>query len=186
MSYGRNFFFLSTPEGAHRRGRYWLDDTATPIGAPVKLSATGDDGLGRLGVELATGDQAKPTPGAGGVLVYEYIQYIGVDENLVTYSDLDLAPAGAAVQVVNGTETKVGYNNTTATTFLTRTGYPDARIMVAGVGATTTVEVGEFLTPGVGNDTDGYWAVTTTPANAWLTVTHVNGDTGLVEAVINF
>jgi len=59
-------------------------------------------------------------------------------------------------------------------------------VMVAGVAATSTVEVGEFLTPGVGTDDDGYWAVTTDPTEAWLVVTHVDGSTGLCEAILNF
>jgi hypothetical protein len=188
MSYGRNFEFRSTPEGAQRAGRYFLDET-TPvvIGAPVILSADGaTDAVGRLGVELATGAQDKPAPGTGGVLVYEHILHVGVDPYLTTYSDFDTAPAGEAVQVINGTEVKVAYKNTTAETFLTRTGYPSARVMVAGVSGSTTLAVGDFLTPGVGNDTDGYWAETGTATEAWLVVTFINNSTGEVEARLNF
>jgi hypothetical protein len=58
--------------------------------------------------------------------------------------------------------------------------------MVAGVAATSTVEVGEYLTVGVGTDDDGYWAVTTDADEAWLVVTHVDGSTGLCEAILNF
>ena len=186
--YGRNFHFLVTPRQGERAGRYFLDETSpVPIGAPVKLTASGDTDSGaRLGVELATGAQAKPVPGTGGILVYEHIQFLGVDPNEVTYSDFDTAPAKAAVQVVNGTTVKVGLTNTTDTSFLVRAGYPATRVMVDGVGATTTVEVGDFLTPGDGNDTDGYWEVTATAANAWLVVTAVDGPTGLVEARLNF
>jgi hypothetical protein len=186
MSYGRNFEFRSTPSGAERAGRYFLD-SATPVvlGAPVVLSGD-SDAVGRLGVELATGAQDKPLPGTGGVLVYEHIQHIGVDPYLTTYSDFDTAPAGEAVQVVNGSAVKVAYKNTTDETFLTRTGYPTARIMVAGVSGATTVAVGNFLTPGVGNDEDGYWAETSDAAEAWLVVTSVNTTTGEVEARLNF
>lgn len=187
MSYGRNFSFRSTPEGGNRAGRYYLDgSTNLPIGVPVVLSGEADASTGRLGVELATGAQAKPAPGKGGVLVYEHIQHIGLDPFLYTYSDYDTVPAGEAVQVINGDSVKVAFKNTTATSFLTRSNYPTARVMVAGLGATPTVAVGDFLTPGTGNDTAGYWAETATAANAWLVVTAVNASTGEVEARVNF
>lgn len=185
MSYGRNFAFRSTPKGAERAGRYFLDDSSRPIGVPVVLSGN-SDAVGRLGVELATGAQDKPAPGTGGVLVYEHIQYIGVDPGLTTYSDLDTAPAGQPVQVINGTTVKVAFTNTEDDTFLTRTNYPTPRVMVAGAGATPTLEVGDFLTPGVGNDEDGYWAETADADEAWLVVTYIDNDTGLVEARFNF
>lgn len=187
MSYGRNFSFRVTPKGGNRAGRYYLDGSDDlPIGAPVVLSGEEDSSTGRLGVELATGDQAKPKPGTGGILVYEHIQPIGQDPYLYTYSDYDTAPAGEAVQVVNGDDVKVAFKNTTATSFLTRSNYPTARVMVAGLGATPTVAVGDYLTPGTGNNTAGYWAETATEANAWLVVTAVNASTGEVEARVNF
>ena len=81
MSYGRNFSFRVSPKGGQRAGRYFLDgSTDLPIGAPVVLS--GDkDAVGRLGVQLATGAQAKPVPGKGGILVYEHIQPIGINHH---------------------------------------------------------------------------------------------------------
>lgn len=186
MSYGRNFEFRVTPKSGERAGRYFLDTaTAVPIGAPVVLSGEVDSG-GRLGVELASQASNKPAPGTGGILVFEHIQFIGVDPAANTYSDFDTAPALAGVQVISGSSVKVGLKNTTDTNFLTREGYPAARVMVDGVGATTTVEVGDFLTPGVGDDTDGYWEATATAAEAWLIVTAVNGSTGEVEARLNF
>lgn len=186
MSYGRNFDFLVPPQGGQRAGRYFNDEgAALPIGAPVVITSD-ENTLGLLGVELATGDQAKPAPGKGGIVVYEHIVYDGVDPVINTYSDLDTAPDGAAVQVISGSEVKVLLRNTTATTFLSRTSYPNARVMVAGLGATPTVAVGNYLTPGTGNDTDGYWAETATAANAWLIVTKVNASTGEVEARLNF
>jgi hypothetical protein len=116
MSYGRNFQFRSTPVGAQRAGRYFLDsETAIPIGAPVELSGTSDD-VGRLGVQLATGVTARPDAGTAGIAVFEHIQYIGVDPGLTTYSDMDTVPPGAALQVVNGTSVKIALTNTTATT----------------------------------------------------------------------
>ena len=59
--------------------------------------------------------------------------------------------------------------------------------MVAGVSiATPTVAVGNFLTPGTGNDTDGYWAETSDAAEAWLVVTAIDAATDTVECVLNF
>lgn len=186
MSYGRNFEFRSTPEHGERAGRYFLDSaTNLAIGVPVVLSGE-VDAVGRLGVELATGETVKPLPGQGGVVVYEHIQSIGVDPYATTYSDFDFVPAGEPVQVVNGTANKVAFKNTTDDTFLTRSSYPTARVMVAGMGATPTLEVGAMLTPGAGDDSDGYWAETATAANAWLVVTAVNTTTGEAEARLNF
>jgi hypothetical protein len=186
MSYGRNFGFRVTPDGGDRSGRYYNDDNIPlVIGAPVVITGN-DDGLGRLGVELATGDQAAPLPGKGGILVYEWIQFLGVDPVITTYSDFGTAPIGKAVQVVSGPEVKVELKNTTQDSFLARADYPTPRVMVAGLGATPTISVGDKLTPGVGNDTDGYWAETSTTANAWLIVTYVDVERGLVEARLNF
>lgn len=187
MSYGRNFGFLVTPKGGQRAGRYALDGTSIPIGAPVVI--TGDsDALGLLEVTLATGAQAKPAPGKGGIAVYEHAPqaFNGVDPVITTYSDIDRVPAGGAVQVISGSEIKVVLKNTTDTTFLSRANYPAARTMVAGVGATPTVAVGDFLTPGTGNDNAGYWAETSNAAEAWLVVTKVDAARGEVEARLNF
>lgn len=186
MSYGRNFEFRITPRQGERGARFFLDSAdELVIGAPVILTGE-QDAVRRQGVELATGEQAPPKPGQGGILVYEHIQSLGVDPWETTYSDFDTAPAGAAVQVVRGQTVKVAFKNTTATSFYTRTGYPTARTMVDGIGATPDVEVGDYLTPGVGTDADGYWAKTTDPAEAWLIVTDVNHDTGEVEAQLAF
>ncbi len=190
MTYGRNFEFRVPPHGGQRSGRFYLDETTdTPIGAPVLVDTSGsEDSLGLLPVNLATTDQAKPDPGMGGILVYEHGPggFAGDDPWLTTYSDKDKAPAGKSVQVVSGTDVKVVLRNTDDETFLNSRDY-DGRVMVAGVGvATPTVVVGDMLTPGVGDDTNGYWAETSTAANAWLIVTKVDNDRKEVEARVNF
>lgn len=188
-NYGPHFEFRWSPRHGNRAGRYFTPD-AVVIGAPVNLtSPLATDATGLRSVSLATGAQAKPKPGSGGILVFEYSPWAfrGDDQNLTTYSDKDFAPAGAAVQVVNGEDVKVAYRNTTQDTFLNRTDYPHPRVMVAGLSlATPTIRVGEYLTPGTGNDTDGYWAETSNADEAWLIVTYVNGDTGEIEARLNF
>ena len=187
MANSRNFEFRVSPDGGQRGGRYVLGgSTDLPLGVPVVTNDTVDS-LGRSEVELATGEQAKPLSGEGGILVYEEIMYQGVDPVLTTYSDMDTVPVGKAVQVVNGGEVKVALTNTEDGNFLGRTGYPAGRIMVAGVSiATPTVAVGDYLTPGTGDDDNGYWAGTSTAANAWLVVLNVDYDTDTVECRVNF
>jgi len=137
-------------------------------------------------VTLATGGQA-PKPGLTGILVYEWgpAAFAGNDPYLTTYSDKDYAPLGAAVQLVSDPDVKVVFKNTVATTFLVNRSYT-GRIMVAGMGATPTIAVGDMLTPGVGDDTNGYWAETSTAANAWLYVTGVDTVRSEVEARFAF
>lgn len=187
-NYGRNFEFRAAPRGAHRGGRYYFaGETNIPIGAPVKYDASKDENeLGLLPVVLATGDQARPFNGMGGVVVFEHAPaaFTGYDEAITTYSDIDFVPAGKAVQVVSGTEVKVVLRNTEDRDFLGRA--YDGRLMVAGAGATPTVAVGNYLTPGTGNDGAGYWAETATAANAWLVVTKVDTARGEVEAKFVF
>lgn len=175
----RNFEFRVPPRSGERDGR-WATAAELVIGVPVKLDADGDvNELGMPAVELATGAQA-PQPGLSGILYYEHIQYLGDDPHLTTWSDKGTAPAGAAVQVISGDTVKLAFRNTTEQTFLNSRTYP-GRVMVAG-----TPEVGDLLTPGTGNDTDGYWAVNATASNAWLVVTAVDAATGLVEARLRF
>jgi hypothetical protein len=146
-----------------------------------------ENALGLLPVSLATSAQATPLPGMGGIAVYEHAPaaFAGNDPFLTTYSDIDTVPAGKAVQVVSGTDVKVVFRNTEDRTFLNTRDY-EGRVMVAGLGATPTVEVGELLSPGVGNGNSGYWAVTAVATEAWLVVTKVDNARGEVEAKFVF
>lgn len=191
-NYGRNFAFRIPPEGNERPGRFVSPSTGNhlPIGVPVQADVSeAVDTLGRQPIELVTG--AAPTPkGNAGILVYEYAPaaFAGDDPFLVTYSDKDTAPLGASVQVVHGPGIKVVLTNTLDTAVgVDFTGvYGTQRIIVAGIGATPTVIVGDYLTPGTGNDTAGYWAETGSAANAWLVVTHVDTVRHEVEAELVF
>jgi hypothetical protein len=189
MSYHRNFEFRVSPKGGQRAGRFYVA-AATLIGAPVKITNDADPSsqeLGLIEVELATGAQA-PTKGLSGILAYEFKGaegYAGDDPFLTTYSDKALAPAGAAVQVVSGDTVKVAFRNTDALTVMNTRAYA-ARTMVDELGATPAVSIGDWLTPGVGTDTDGYWAKTETESEAWLVVTGVDTDLGEVEARMLF
>jgi hypothetical protein len=188
-NYGRNFHFRVPPVGGQRAGRYYLaGETDLPIGAPVVVDTSGDENdLGLLPVELAAADAARPVSGMGGILVYEHgpAAFAGDDALLTTYSDKLDAPAGKAVQVVSGDTVKVVFVNTEDRTFLNTRDY-EGRVFVAGAGATPTVAVGNYLTPGAGDGTDGYWKETADVADAWLVVTKVDTDRGEVEARLLF
>lgn len=187
MSYGRNFDFRVPPHSGQRAGRYSNGATAIAIGAPVKATGA-EDSLGRLVVALATGAQA-PIVGIHGVAVFEYKGsegWAGDDPFLTTYSDKDTVPANAGVQVVSGDAVKVVFKNTAARTFLHTRAYA-GRKMVAGIGqATPTVAVGDYLTPGTGDDTSGYWAETASASNAWMVVTKIDNARAEVEARLLF
>lgn len=189
MSYGRNFEFRVPPHGGQRGARYALAAgvTGLPIGAPVSMDNS-DDGEGRSTVTHAA-DAASPVPGADGIAVYEYAPagFAGDDPWLTTYSDKDTVPALAAVQVVSGDTVKVVLRNTVDRTFLETRAY-EGRTMVAGLGATPSLAVGDYLEPyGSGrSDVNGYWKETATLANAWLVITSVDSARGEVEARMLF
>lgn len=187
-TYGRNLEFRVPPESEGRAGRFSTPLGAViPIGAPIQAdTAAGLDGLNLQIIKLATGAQA-PVGGQMGIAVYEYgpAAFAGEDPMLTTYSDKDLLVPGRAVQVVAGPYVKVVFTNTTSRIFLGTRTYP-GRIMVAGMGATPTVTVGAFLSPGTGTDVAGYWAVSGSAANAWMVVTSVDAVRQEVEARMLF
>lgn len=204
-TYGNNVEFRVPPKGSARGGRFAAPQailsgsgvgggTAAgstagagliPIGAPVVAdTAAGLDSAGRQIVKLASPGALITAEPLAGVMVYEYgpAAMAGHDPYLTTYSDLDYAPLGAAVQVVAGDPaTKVCLRNTTAFSFLSVRQYA-GRTMVNGLGATPTVTVGDYLVPGNGNDVDGYWETTATEGGAWLVITSVDVLRGEVEA----
>lgn len=185
-TYGRNFEFRNPPRGENRQGRYHVPAAGAviPIGAPIVATPGGSPSVpyDLLPVTLAAA-AAAPTPGACGIMVYEYAPaaFAGDDPFLTTYSDKDFAPLGAAIQMVSGPQVKVVFTNTVASDFLDSRAYA-GRVMVAGFGATPTVAVGDMLTPGTGNDSAGYWAETADATKAWLRVTHIDTARAEVEA----
>lgn len=186
-SYGRNFEFRVPPRPNNRGGRYKNNGVAFPIGAPVKsVPGAAADANGRTGVGLAAiGD--IPDIGSHGIAVYEHAfsyAYAGQDPALTTPSDLDLVPAGAALQLVNGDDVKVVLRNTVESIFLGGRTYP-GRIMVAGLGATPTIDEGDYLGPGAGNDVDGFWAECDR-AHAWLHIVTIDPIRLEVEARLVF
>lgn len=191
-SYGRNFDFRVMPHQGGRGSRYMLGgSTNLPIGAPVSYSGGVDTtafGPGVIGVILATGAQ-PPKLGTTGIGVYEHAPnaFAGTDPVLTNYSDIDYIPFGKMLQVVHGNDVKVVLTTTISRSFLHTRTYP-GRVMVAGMGGATTgdAEIGSYLTPGNGNDTDGYWQTTATASNGWLVVTASSEAALEVEAKMTF
>ena len=184
-SYGRNFDFRVIPEPKERLGRYVTPDSGTFVIGQAIAGSGEFDSSGREIVESAAAS-TPPVKGRHGILVYEHIIYQGVDTNLTTYADISTVGANQAVQLVSGPNVKVVFTNTSDRSFRGQRDYA-GRVVVAGLGATPTVGVGDFLEPKTdGDDDSGYWQETATAANAWLVVTKVDTDRGEVEAMLKF
>lgn len=185
-NYGRNFEFRISPPPEQRLGRYINGDDPIPIGAPVAVAdGAVPDINGRLEFALATGAVA-PVVGQHGIAIYEHLVYDGYDPVLRTESDFGDVPANQPCQLVYGKVNKVVLRNTTAEglTFLGQSrGTP--RLMIAPAGL-AGLAVGMGLRPGIGNDTDGYWAAAGVGEDAWLIVTQVDPARGEVEAQMQF
>lgn len=190
MGYTRNFEYRVSPQGGQRAGRF-ISPAAVDIviGAPIKVNtgAAAND-LGLQEIQLATGEQA-PLKGLSGIADFEYKGqegWAGDDPYLTTFSDKATVPRAKALQMVSGLEVKVCFRNTSTVTFLNTRSYT-GRIMVnQGSGSTPHVVVGDYLTPGPGDDTNGYWQKPSSTANAWLVVTKVDTTRGEVEARMVF
>lgn len=188
-TYGRNLTFRIPPMSENRAGRFTAPVLGTiPMGAPITADlSAGTDALGLQIVKLAA-QAAAPIGGMSGLAVYEYgpAAFAGFDPLLTTYSDLGVCVAGKALQVVDGTYTKVVFANTIAETFLGVRSYP-GRIMVAGLtGVTPTISVGQYLVPGVGDDVNGYWQAQSSATGAWMVITSVDTVRVQVEARMLF
>lgn len=186
-SYGRNVDFRVVPVEQQRRGRILQDENVdVAIGAPFVVAdaaPTDDYWTDAMPAKLATGAQA-PKRGMCGIGIYEWIDFNQLDPEYYAYSDRDLIPTKKQFQLISGAGIKVVFRNTADRKFMGIRNYK-GRIMVAGMGATPTVKVGDYLSPGVGNDASGYWA-TSTSANGWLHVTNVDSKRQEVEAEFIF
>ena len=184
-NYGRNVEFRIAPHRGQKNGRYVNNSgAAIVLGAPIAGQGT-FDGLNQEEVDLVTG-ATVPVAGRHGICIVEHNAATGwAGRLLTTFSDIDTAPDGDQVIMVSGEGVKVLLRNTEDRTFLNTRSY-DGRTMVAGLGATPTVAVGDYLTPGTGDDDNGYWAETANANEAWMVVTHVDTARGEIEARLLF
>lgn len=189
-NYGRYFEVRIPPVPEHRRARYITGDDVIPIGAPV-VSTGVVNADGRTIVELADFATSDPVAGSHGIALFEhaYNAYAGFDPDLTVPSDFSDIPARSAIQLISGTECKFVMRNIAAdTTFLNTRTYDDARTFVAPTDL-STLSVGDFLVPGAGNGTDGYWAERTGASVAeipWLQVMSVDADRNEIEVQMLF
>jgi hypothetical protein len=172
MSYSRNFGMRSF-ENVVRDGRFRVPKAGTPllIGSPVALD-TANPGF----LRLATAAEA-PSP-LTGVVVFEHIQFKGVDTFLTTNVDapFNRVPLGQYAQMMHGVGTKVWLKNTTTSALY------DGRSQEGVTMYTGPVAVGDTLVPAG----DGTYRVGADGEAGWLFVEQSNPDTGLVEARFNF
>lgn len=181
MGYTRNFGMRSF-ENVVRNGRFRIPAAGLTadagqvngevlIGTAVILDPDNPGFVTRPGAAEAPGPHC-------GLVVYEHIQWKGTDPALTTSRDFETVPNGQYVQVMRGPGTKVWFKNTEDKTLYDGRSQP-GRTLVAGLGATPTVAVGEFLTV----TADGTFAEGTA-TNGWFLVEQVDGD--LVEARFTF
>lgn len=173
-----------------REGRFRAPESGTELrlGTMVEIDPS-DTARVRQATATAIGAGGNTATGSCGILWYEHDSqtfnspaFGGAAGQLA--QDLDTAPNGRMVQVLSGPGAKVWLRNTDASTTEPGLFYANTRsavTMVDGLGtATPTVEVGELL----GWNTSGYWAVTSTVAEAFLRVTAVDNDLNTLDAVV--
>lgn len=176
MPYSRNFGMRSF-ENVVRKGRLKTPATGDPlvIGTAVTVDPAN---AGRMkAVTAATAPDAL-----SGILVYEHIQFQGVDTALVTNHDApyNLVPRDRFAQIMSGKGAKVWFRNTAEKTLYDGRVQDDATLVTGVGGESPAVNVGDFLTPAAGGWAKG------TAANGWLQVEQVNHAAGLVECRVNF
>lgn len=187
---GRFAEFQVSPQPEDRLGGFKTGSVAIPQLAPVRrpsATTTKDIIDGLVAVELATA-ASTPKLGETGLCVWEqpYPNLLLDQPGIKRASDYIDAPRRTAIQVVHGTYVEVVFRNLSSEDLLFEgLGEYDGRNMVNPTDL-ATLELGDLLTPGVGNDTDGYWAVTSTASEAWLRVIDVDASVGMVAASVLF
>lgn len=193
MSNTRNFHFRQPPQPNERLGNFKLGATALANGSPVTaVAGTLDTVDGRLVLSQAAAASA-PVAGLTGVLNQElpWDAYSGFDTALTVAADFHLARAYEQAQVCHGKSTKVLVQNTEAQTFEEGL-YPEASgtsydaINMFLPSDIATLAVGDMVTPGAGNTTDGYWKKTATASLSWGNVVFVDADYSVVVFQLNF
>jgi hypothetical protein len=183
MSYSRNFGMRSF-ENVVRNGRFRVPTTGTPlkIGSPVVVDPA-NAGFMKLPAAPVAGVATVKSQIAG-IVVFEHIQFKGVDTNLVTQYDTpyDLVPLGQYAQIVHGVGAKVWFKNTAAKTKYDGSVQPASTLLDI-----TGLNVGDYLVPTGGLAGAAQWiASADTATDGWLQVEQYNPTTGLVEARFTF
>lgn len=174
MGYSRNFGMRGF-ENIVRDGRFRAPRTGTPfkIGSPVVVDPANPGFMAQAGAGAARSALC-------GVVVFEHIQYKGVDTALTTAYDAPFndVPLGVYAQIVHGPGAKVWFKNTVEKTLY------DGRVQPAvTLLDTTDLEVGDYLVPAA-NGT--FVAAADTATDGWLQVEQYNPTTGLCEARFTF
>lgn len=174
MGYTRNFGFRSfeniVRDGRHRVPR---DSGGYLLGTAVTVDPAAPGFLTRPGAN------DDPTQ-LSGLVLFEHIQYQGVDPWLTSPQDppFDLAPAGQYAQMIHGIGLKVWFRDVGDKTLYD--GREQVNTSPLAVDP-TTLAVGAGLSP----DADGLWVLATT-GDPWMLVEQVNASTGLVECRLTF
>lgn len=161
-----------------REGRFRAPATGTELmlGTLVQINAADTDRIEQAtaaGVGIGAGGDTRTD--LCGILWYEHDSQTfnspewGGAAGLLK-QDLNTAPNGRLVQVLHGPGVKVWLRNTGANETEPGLNYPAVRPAVTMVNSIGTVAVGALL----GWDPGGFWAVTTTPGEAFLRVTALN------------
>lgn len=180
MSYTRNFGFRDLSnivrDGRNQvpTGLSGADVNGFLIGTAVTVDPAN---AGKLKRPAAA---AAPTALSGFVL-YEHIQFQGVDPFLTTQYDAPFiyAPQGRYAQMVHGLGVKVWLRNTGALPLYDGRTQPGATLVSTDL---STVAVGDNLT----TNADGTWSKAVSASTSWMVVESVNSTTGLVEARLTF
>lgn len=190
MGYSRNFGFRSF-ENIVRDGRFRIpkDLTTGGFGGDPVIIGTAvavDPDPTRRGLLRRPAAAEAPTPLCG-IVLFEHIQFQGVDTSLVTTSDepYNQVPPGRYAQMIHGLGAKVWFKNTADKPMY------DGRVQGGGTLydlADTAADldalaatVGSYLTP----NADGIW-VEGDADTGWLIIEQVTPATGLIECRLTF
>lgn len=180
MSYTRNFGFRDLTaiirDGRNQvpTGLSGSDANGYLIGTPVTADTSNPGMLTRPSTAAA------PTA-LSGIVVYEHIQFQGVDPFLTTQYDAPFiyAPQGRFAQMVHGPGVKVWFKNTADVPLYDGRTQPGGTLISTSL---SSISVGDGLTP----NSSGTWEKASDATTVWLTVESVNATTGLVEARFTF
>lgn len=179
-TYGRFASFRASPTPQQRDGHCKTGNAVIVQMAPVVIN--GQSAVDGRNTMVAAAEAAAPKAGSG-VLIYElpYGWDIGRDGPMTTASDIDTCPANTPAQRVQlHSNIKILVQNLSSAdldydgmrTYAGRNMFKPADL--------ASLAVGDLVTPGAGNDTDGYWKKTTDPALAWGEVAEVDVDAKIV------